>query len=142
MLSIYYLRIADSLLVGNPTIVQKILGEDLTQGLQGENCLFLAPPTFKEAFFPACFFKSFREYAGKKRTLKSLLQLLQHPATPPLYPPTRMSFGKTNSDAPQSGPQTNQSRAISIGLHPGVLMPRSYQSHKEAAAGSPKGALF
>lgn len=87
VLSIYYLRIAEFLLVGNPTIIKKILDEDLSQGLQGEKCLFLAPPTFKKAFFPACFFKNFREYADKKRTLKSLLQLLQHTAKPPIYPP-------------------------------------------------------
>lgn len=138
MLSIYYLRIAEFLLVGNPTIIKKILDEDLSQGLQGEKCLFLAPPTFKKAFFPACFFKNFREYADKKRT-----------------PATAAAYSKTSSSPPphgchlarqilmrQSGPQTNQSRAIRIGLHPGVLMPRSYQSHKKAAAGSPKGALF
>lgn len=52
VLSIYYLRRADSLLVGNPNIIQKTLDEDLSQWLQGQKCLLrrLLPLTKRPSF--------------------------------------------------------------------------------------------
>lgn len=105
-LSVYYLREADSPLVGIPAPIQKTLHADLSQQLRGEKHLLLLLLPLLEALFRLVSLKA----VENKRTAMSPQPQLQHAAEPPLHSPSWISFCKTNSDSSQSWPQTISQR--------------------------------